>query len=185
MVELAEPEQIQGGESRLITAATTAQTINVGSNDFPFFRTTGNGLWRLRFVNATGTFGGAPGNVALGLSITGQIGAQTPWANLALEAQCPHTFAGNESWSLTWGTEIGNDYGNNGSAYGFSEVMGLPLVWLGRKVDIAISFSQVSGGPTELVVDGGIYQIEYLDQGLVGGPGGAGSQSVYLLPLVP
>jgi hypothetical protein len=181
MVELADPAQFQGGQAQLFTQAVTDVNVNVGSNDFPFFRTTGNGLWRPRFINATGSFGGAPGNVVLGLSITGQIGAQVPWANLALEAQCPHTFAGNESWSLTWSTEIGNDYGNDGSAFGFSEVMGLPLVWLGRKVDIAISFVQVSGGPTELVVDGGLMQIEYLDQGL-GAGGGAGQSDLYLLP---
>lgn len=180
MVEMAAPEQVQAGEARLITRAVTDQSINVGSNDYPFFETTGRGLWRVRFVNATGAFGGLPGNLALGLSLTGQIGAQTPWNQLALEAQCPHTFAGTGSWSLTWGTEIGNDYGNTGSAYAFSEVMGMPLVWLGARVDIAISFGPISGGPTELVVDGGIMQIEYLDEGVSGGDGD-GSQALYLL----
>ena len=184
MVEMALPDNFQGSEPLLVSYNIRPnQLIATGSSAAVFIETGPERIYRIRYVNIIGGVSGTAGTATLTFEALTSGDTPAGWPQVGpLATTAPHTFALGENFSLTWSTEVADNYSGTNQDWGTTMVMGLPLVFIPAGCFVQLLCSPSAGGDAEADIQGGLIQYESFPPGALQGDNAQGQDSLYLLP---
>jgi hypothetical protein len=184
VVEMALPDNFQGSEPLLLSFKIPPNQLTAtGSTSAVFFQTGGNRLYRIRFVNIIGSVTTSGGTATL--TFEALIGGTAPpeWPRVGpLVATAPHAFASNDNFSITWSTDIADNYEGFNDDWGVTLVMGLPLLYIPDGTELQLNATPAAGQTVDADIQGGLIQYESFPPGALQGGGQGQGGNVYLLP---
>jgi hypothetical protein len=184
MVEMALPDNFQDSGPRMIfqRVTDTFQQVLPGGQ-YIFFTSAQDSLFRPRYLNIIGQVTGGGGGANVSFECLTSALLKDPWPDSGpLTLAAPNNFADGDQFSITWSTEIADNYSGLTASWGVTVNLGMPLVYLPQDTDFLIACTQVGAPGSFVNVLDGLFQYEMFPPSALAGGGGSGGENVYLLP---